>query len=662
MKTIRISSTSFPLRTIHLDFHTGPAIHDVGRDFDPDEFADTFVRANVDCVTVFAKCHHGHLYYDTAHPARHPGLKAGLDLLGEQIEALHRRGIRAPVYLSVLCDEWAADNHPDWIAVDHEGKLIKRFAEHLAAGWQILDMASPYQDYLAEQFAEVLKKYRPLDGVFFDMCWDQPSCSKYSYDAMRKRGLDPRIESDRLKFAAQISHEYRTRFNKMFQQAQKNPGIGVWYNGRPKADLLLGGDKYVHHVEVESLPTGGWGYSYFPYVSRFVRPLGMPALSHTARFHKSWADFGGLKPEAALKYECCTILAQGMTSGIGDQMHPRGTLDRPAYEMIGRVYGHLKACEPFVVGGKLLSQIAVLTNPRLGDEPGFSGVGFTRALRQLRHQFDILPPTANFNGYELVIVPEIVRIDPPLRHRLRAYLKSGGALLVVGASALNDAGEPAMTELGIRVHGQSQFTTTYLRPRRQIADGIAPMDHAMYLPGFRMTPARGAVALCDVVEPYFERSREHFCSHRQTPPDKKSRYAAVVQKGRVITISVPIFAAFGQHGNVPYRQIIGNCINLLLPRPLIRDRGPVHLETSVVQKDDRIVVHLLSYAPASRTNVEIIEDPMPLVDVPIAVKLARRPTRASLQPHGQKLDFDYRDGYAHVRVTLLDGHGMLVFE
>ena len=72
----------FPRRMIHLDFHTGPAIPDVGSEFEPEEFAQQFVEARVDSVTVFAKCHHGHLYYNTDRPERHPGLAKGLDLLG----------------------------------------------------------------------------------------------------------------------------------------------------------------------------------------------------------------------------------------------------------------------------------------------------------------------------------------------------------------------------------------------------------------------------------------------------------------------------------------------------------------------------------------------------------------------------------------------------
>src|SRR5918996_5692046 len=76
-------------RQIHLDYHTSPHITDVGAAFDPEEFASTLVRARVDSVTCFARCHHGYIYYDTkAFPERrHPHLRR--NLLAEQIEACH---------------------------------------------------------------------------------------------------------------------------------------------------------------------------------------------------------------------------------------------------------------------------------------------------------------------------------------------------------------------------------------------------------------------------------------------------------------------------------------------------------------------------------------------------------------------------------------------
>lgn len=653
----------FPLRTIHLDFHTGPLVPDVGRDFDPEQFARPFKEAYVDSVTVFAKCHHGHLYYNTDHPARHPSLPANLDLLGEQAEALHRFGIRAPIYISVQCDEYAANTHPEWIALTADLRHVKRGNSAYTAGWQILDMSSPYQDYLADQIDEVLRKFGPVDGLFLDMCWDQPSSSKWAVAGMKKKSLDPREEADRQKYARWVANDYMGRYRDMLEKAQKGHSpAGVWFNSRPKTNLHIE-KKYLRHVEVEALPTGGWGYAYFPYVSRFVRPLGLPTLSHTGRFHKSWGDNGNLKPRAALMYECAQILSQGLTLGVGDLLHPRGLPHPETYALIGGVYKHIAACQPFVEGAKHLSEVALVVNPDLGDNPGPSGLGAVRALQQLRQQFDVVPLDSDFNAYRLVIVPETTRIDKALCARLQVYLQGGGSLIVSGPAALDENGAAALPELGIEVAGQSPYLHTFLRPEGVVKRGIPDFDFVMYERGFRMRPGSGSRALVQVVEPYFDRSYDAFSGHEYTPPDRLSGYAAAVQSGRVITFAVPLLEAFGTHASVVYRQILGNCMDLLLPDPLVRDGGPAHLEATAVRREGTTVVHLISFLPSRQAdNLDIVHDPFPLVDVPVSVRLDTAPDRVTLQPAGLELPFEYADGYARTRVTVLDGHAMLVFE
>ncbi len=653
----------FPRRTIHLDFHTGPAVPDVGADFDAESFARVFKEAHVDSVTLFAKCHHGHLYYSTDRPARHPSLPENLDLLGEQIEALRRVGIRAPIYLSVQCDEYAANTHPEWLAISPDLQQVKRGGSAFVAGWQILDMSSPYQDYFAEELQEVLDRFAPLDGIFLDMCWDQPSISKWALAGMAKRGYDPRKDEDRRRYAGEVAHGYMARFRDMVDAAHRTRSpAGVWFNSRPKTNLHVE-KRFLRHIEIEALPTGGWGYAYFPYVARFVRPLGLPTLSHTGRFFTGWGDNGSLKPEMALKYECCQILSQGMTNGVGDLLHPRAMPNREVYKLIGRVYEHIEACEPYVSGAELISQIGVVVDPDLGDNPGPSGLGAVRALQQLRHQFDIVPPGADLAKYELVIVPETTRADDSSRSQLREYLAAGGALIICGEAALTEAGTPILEELGIAAHGESPYSHTFLHASQAVAKGLADYGYVMYEPAFRMTPAEGAESLVAVGEPYFERSYDRFSGHSYTVEGQLSQYSAVVRNRRAITFAVPILAAYGKYAAPNYRVLLANCIDLLLPEPLVRRGEPVALETTLLRKGDRTVVHLLSFSVERRAqNLDIVEDPLPLVDTPIAVKVSTRPRRVFLAPREEDLQFEYDEGYVLTNVTLLDGHAMLVIE
>jgi hypothetical protein len=307
--------------------------------------------------------------------------------------------------------------------------------------------------------------------------------------------------------------------------------------------------------------------------------------------------------------------------------------------------------------------VAVVVDPNLGDNPGPSGLGAVRALQQLRQQFDILPPFGDLRPYKLAIIPETTRIDAALAARLRAFLKAGGAMIVTGPAALDESGRPAMKELGIVAHGPSPYTHTFLRAGKEIDQGMDRFDTVMYEPGFRMTAARPAKVLCRIVEPYFERSFEHFSGHSYTPPDRVSRWAAAVQNGRVITFAVPLLTAFGKHANVPYRQMLGNCIARLLPRPLLRDGGPTHLEATALRKGKTVVVHLISFVPSRQAeDMDLVHDPFPLVDMPLCVRMDRAPRRATLQPAGRELAVEYADGYASLHVTVLDGHAMVILE
>ena len=657
-----MSKIAMGFRQVHLDFHTSPLIGDVGRDFDPERFAAMVHAAHVDSVTCFAKCHHGHLYYRTDHPARHPSLPTKLDLLGAQVKALHQRGIRAPIYISVQCDEFAANTHPEWIVrnVDGTNCAPKPLAN---GGWQILDMSSPYVDYLAAQLTEVLERFAPVDGIFFDMCWDQPSVSNWAKAGMLAQGLDPEQESDRKAYASRVSHGYMQRLYAICRRHDKS--CSVYFNSRPLA--ALNQDlPYMTHIEIEALASGGWGYMYFPRNVRYVRTFGVPYLGMTARFHKSWADFGGLKSEAALRYEVCQMLAHGARCSIGDQMHPRGLLEPVAWKLIGKAYGYAEVCQPWCEKAVSAAEVAVLRAPANSShaQPGGADEGCNRMLMQLKIQYDTLDTTGAFDAYRLVILPDSLPVDAALAKRLDAFVAAGGSVLASGGAALDPEGRA--TWKGLPITGAavpSPFTVTYLHPEASVRDLIPPMDHVIYERGLRVKPAHGAETLARVVEPYFERTWQHFCSHNQTPSARLTRHPVALVKGRVACLAYPLFSLYGQHGLPAYRGLVQACLRRLLGRTMVETSAPSGAEISVMRLGKAIVTHVLYWPVERRTPaLDLVEDTVPLVDVRLSVALPRKPRRAYLAPTRQPLDVAWCEGRADVIVPRIDGHAMVVFE
>jgi len=50
-------------------------------------------------------------------------------------------------------------------------------------------------------------------------------------------------------------------------------------------------------------------------------------------------------------------------------------------------------------------------------------------------------------------------------------------------------------------------------------------------------------------------------------------------------------------------------------------------------------------------DLDIIEDPVPLVEMPLAIRLPHSPKRVFLAPNERVLTFDYHNGSAHTRIT-----------
>ena len=90
-----------PWRKIHLDYHNSQYMPQIGEAFDPDQFGDTLQLGHVDSVVVFAKDMHGFFYYPTESGPVHPSLT--FDLLGAQVEACRKRGIKVYAYYCVVC-------------------------------------------------------------------------------------------------------------------------------------------------------------------------------------------------------------------------------------------------------------------------------------------------------------------------------------------------------------------------------------------------------------------------------------------------------------------------------------------------------------------------------------------------------------------------------
>lgn len=655
---------AIPYRQVHLDFHTSELIPGVGADFDAEEFVATLKAARVNSINIFAKCHHGYAYYETKIARPHPTLPAGLDMMGEMVRVLSREKIEVHAYYSLVWDVLVAREHPEWLMLEANGKPVQD-------KWPWVCMNSPYLEQVLRENEEIHSRYK-LNGGWYDILKQPPGgCyCKWCVDERKQMGLGTG-KDDIWKHNKHVAFKVEKALTGIVRK--HNPEGGTFFNSR----LVIGvRDElpYYSHIEIESLPTGGWGYTHFQQRVRYMRTLGKELIGMTGRFHKSWGDFGGLKNQAALDFECLNFLANGCRVSVGDQLHPRGHLDAVTYQRIGKTYAKVESLEPWAHHTRGVADIGVYSSTSTNPDSATQKIteidqGFTNMLVELHQQFDILDTESPLNDYKVVILPDDIAPDPSILAKLKPFLASGGALIASHKSLLDEgASRFALDELGIAYEGKARYQQEYLALRKEAFPGIDWQPYFLYQRGLSVVTRPGTEVLATYAHPYFDRSPEAFSSHQQTPPGPVTDEPVITLNGRVAYVANPFFTSYATDGFGVQKLVVSGLLKKLLATPAISvsgmpSSGQVTLLKQQGQGLNRLIAHLLYY-PATRRapNIDIIEEPGIVENVTVQVRTSAKPRSVMLVPQKKSLAVTWQNGRATFTVPRVTGHQAIAIE
>jgi hypothetical protein len=655
-------------RQIHLDFHTSEYIPGIGEKFDKKLFQQALMLGHVDSITLFSKCHHGMSYHPTNIGQMHPYLK--FNLLEKQIEACKEINVKTPVYLSAGLDEFYLSRNSSHI-------VVPPVATEQYVGFKLLCFNTKYLDYLLRQIEETLQMFS-CDGIFLDIVGIRPCVCVQCRKGMMDKGLEPTNIGHVNEFARQVQENYLAKCLNTIRAI--NPEIPIFQNG----GHIQRGDKsfmkYVSHMEVESLPTGGWGYDHFPLSAKYCINLPYDVMGMTGKFHTTWGEFGGYKHPNALKYECSTMIAYGTRCSIGDQLHPSGAMDISTYKIIGQAYGYVEKCQPWCVGAKNVSDIALLSvqsvsigDRFVGDDPD---IGATRILLEGHFLFDVIDAEMNFNKYKLLILPDTIKIDQHLKEKISRYLENGGKLLLTAKSGLGESGNGFLFDIGANHKGISDFCPDYVLASDGIRPDFVDSPLVMYMRAEKIQVTDG-ISLGKIYEPYFNRNSEHFCGHQHAPcKAEASGYDCGVLKGNILYLSHPLFSLYRAMGTVAYKQMIINAIKLILGQVTIETNLPSTARVSLMQQAacGCYVLHLLYANTINRggtvavegtvlgksKNVEVVDDFVPLHDTKIKIFTKNDIQKVTLEPQGIDILFEQVGNSISFTVEKFVCHQMVV--
>lgn len=654
-------------RQVHLDFHTSEFIQDIAADFNPEEFAQTLKNASINSVTLFARCHHGWLYYPSKkHPHLiHPHLK-NKNFLIEQIDACHRAGIKAPIYTTVQWDGRIMRENPEWLSLDENGEFIDTQRVPKPHFYHTICLNSEYRQFFKDHIADIVDSLgqERIDGFFLDILFKVDcNCDKCK-EKMKNLNMNIEDKEERMAYSSLMLDEFRREMAAYIEALV--PGKRIFFNSSHVGPNFKKALDVYSHLELESLPSGGWGYDHFPATVRYARNLGKEIFGMTGKFHTYWGDFHSFKNLDALEFECFNMLTLGAGCSIGDQLHPKGKLSPSSYQLIGKVYEQVKRKEEFCVDINPLSEIALLTpeefytSKESGLSPGL--IGAMRMLQEMAYQFEIIDSSMDFSKFKIIVLPDKIKFNSNLKNKLKTYMENGGAVIGSYLSMIDTTNEDNLFSL--KYLGEGKFDRDFILPNEKIGKSLPKEEHVMYLKGLEIESLKDEVIL-ESVKPYFNRENNFFCSHQHAPSSGLKGSPGAIMGKNYIYFSHPIFTIYRKNGARWCKEIFRDALNIFLGEKLLEHNGPSTLITGVNEQKNknRIVVHLLNYLVEKPSqDIYTIENKIKLYDLNLKLTIPNKKIISVMEENTRKeIPFIQNENTVQVNIDSLEGHHMVIF-
>lgn len=646
-----------PKYCLFYDNHTMPACPDVGENFDAAAFTDRIKKCGVDYLTFHARCNLGMAYYDTKIGIKHPSLK--YDLFGKLADACQRKGIALTAYINGGISSAEGLLHREWTTLYFDGREYRepRFTPYV----RTMCYNTPYRDHLIAMIREIADNY-PVSGFFIDCLAGYPCVCPTCVKEMKEKGIDWNKREEVVKFSEFSALRLAGDISKTLKKI--NPNYLIYFNGPGFEEQSESGT----YLECECLPTGDWGYEYLPVMSHYMRTLGnKPVLNMNGRFY-DWGDFGGLRPENAIKSELLYGLANGMRPNIGGHFHPRGDLESAVLDRIEKIYKELQTMEPWFDNAKNVTEVAVVypgTIENIRNDGQLKSA--VRILSELKQQFDVVTLFSDWSKYKVLVIPDNIIFNEEIASRVKAHIAAGKAVITSGSSGLDKEQKQFVLgkEWGVKYIGENDFNPAYFSVSKNFNNGLPDMPLSLYSSGIDVEPLAGTKVEANLIKPYYNRGWDGEYAFFYNPPDKVTDKPALTINGKVACFSHRIFSGYYDQAPVELRTVFANVLDKFLPDPLIRHQNlPSFSRIFVTEQQGRKMIHLLSYVPEMRgSKTQMIEDPIELHNVKISFRSdGMRPKKVYLAPEGISLKFGVTDGYINVTIPVSKGYSLIVFD
>lgn len=633
---------------IHFDFHAGRDCTEIGRNTTPEMIAAILDQVKPDYLQIDCKGHPGLSSYPTKVGNPAPGFVGDPLRLWREVTARH--GVSLYLHYSGVWDSEAVRLHPDWAAVNADGRPDQNATSPFG----------PYVDkLLIPQLRELAGEYR-VDGMWVDgECW--AAIPDYSAAAVKAFREATGLEQVPRKAGEPHWHEWMDFQREGFRKYLRHY-LAELKRTHPDFEIASNWAFSDHMPEPVTAEVAFLSGDFSPQDSLNSARFSARCLQNQGKPWDlmSWSFTGpqdeparSLKSVIQLSQEAAIVLAQGG----GYQAYFRQKRDGSIYDwqmkLMAEVARFCRARQAICHRAEAVPQVALLysraahyrSSPRLFAPWGSEGIqalrGILQALLEGQNSVEIVSEhhlAGRLNRWPLIVIPEWDHLEPVFREELVTYVKAGGSLLVVGPKA----GALFAAETGVTLAGQPAAAVRFLAHNGWLA-GL----HTVVQP---VRPGTG--------------SREIGRLHTEDDPRSPSVPAATITPlgaGRIATIWFAFGDRYLKARTPTARDFLDALVDELFPRPLVSVAGSHQVDVSVMRNHGSLLVNLVNTAgPHADAKVHVFDDIPPVGPLQVRVRLERKPSSVTLEPGGRLQRFGYRDGELRLTLPPVEIHDVLV--
>lgn len=623
-------------------------------EFSPEQYYACLKKANIQSAMLYFQSHVGYCYYPTKSGHMHKAFVGREDAMKRLAEMCRQGGIDVVGYYSLIFNNWAYDEHPNWRMVDIKKQSPRELGEKRYG--TCCPNNAEYRAFVMEQIKEI-SEYFTFDGMFYDMpfwpfhCYCE-SC-KARWEKECGKGL-PSVETDaRWNLFEQKRKEWMGDFSQLVTAETKrlNPDVSVSQNYAFAALPVIrgidhrvneacdyaSGDLYV------SLFTKSFACKLYAAVSR-----DMPFELMSSRCEPSLSSHTITKTKDKLTVPVMLACAHHGASMIIDAIDPVGTLNPKVYDLIGEVFDIERQYEPFLTGMPI-SDVGIYYS--LDGKTNRQGQPFTNysgSVNTVKTMINNHIPMKIYtweNREDIFECPFLIlsnpnNLPPELTQLLIDYVERGGALYFSNT----DEKHLFETLTGGTACGYTKETRTYMAPKSEWEALLGGYTQKYPLPFNYSLPITSGIDPASVVAtvtlPYTVPDDVKFASIHSNPPGISTDMPALLirafGKGTVIWSAAPI-----EHENLlDYTKIIVNLFDRYSGKKrTLRTTAPKNIELVAFDCEQENAVRI--------SAVDLSDEDTSVTWPPFKIDFCTdKPVKSVvLLPKNEEIPFFEKDGY-----------------